>query len=236
MKVSKVFALILTFTMACSVFAVSGCSRKTASGIDTTDSSEVKTSAGGASFVWNDDNPTFIEANSMELTPTGSFEAELGFLDEDRTEMFQCEIAITENTEDCEEGRKNVVATLVMPLNVGGSCFNGFDMYTGTAFVVDTTINDISSDQNYKFTYEKTFSIGDSEIFIVRSTEIHYEENVCVEIQTVNCPADYDGCVFCFGPINRDARLYSLDMANGSYTIAETGFMNEHYRYFMFDN
>ncbi len=236
MKVSKVFALILTFTMACSVFAVGGCSRQTASDIDTTDSSEAKASVGGVSFSWNDDDPTFIEANSMELTPTGSFEAELGFLDEDRTEMFQCEITITESTDDCEEGRKNVVATLVMPLNVGGSCFNSFDMYTGTSFVVDTTINNISSDQNYKFTYEKTFSIGDSEICVVRSNEIHYEENACVEIQTVNCPINYDGCAFYLGPINRDAPLFSLDMANGSYTIAETGFLSDHYRYFVSDN
>lgn len=236
MKVSKVLALILTFTTACSVFATGGCSRKVSSGDETSASIEVQTSAEGPSFSWDSSEPTFFETNNLELNPIGSFEAEFGFLNEDNTKMHPCEITITENTDDCEEGRKNVVATLIMPLYVGGICFNCFDMYTGTSFVVDTVVNNISSDQNYKLIYEKTFSIGDSEIYIIRSTEIHYEEDFCVEIQTINCPVDYDGSVFLLGPINMDARLYSLDMANGSYTIAETGFMNEHYRYFMFDN
>ncbi len=253
MKRLKIVSLVLTASLLFSCFAMSGCDNKSRKDRDEDEISEEEDDGdsrrkpydqnhriNGLTYDWLNGEPDYLEENGLVISDLGRFEFPMGERTAGASGIFYVPafVKIEESTDGCEPGRKNIIATCTF-MNEGndlsGLWISAFDRYEGYTFEDNGMYFDLYEGCYDEDVVPKTFVIGDREVDVTWTFVSEQQEFVATITMTVNCPEDYDGVVFQYGPsdsagiIIRDSLS---DMDTRSYTIDEIGFSGNDYLYF----
>lgn len=251
MKRLKIVTLVLTTALLFSCFSMSGCDNKSRSDRDEISEEDEDDEDsrrkpydqnhrinGGLSYDWLNGEPDYMEENGLVISELGRFEFPIGERSTGDIIYIPAFVKIEESTDGCEDGRKNVIATCTF-MNEGNSLsglwISAFDRYEGYTFENNGLYFDLYEGCYDEDVVPKTFVIGDREVDVTWTFLSEQQEYVATITMTVNCPEDYDGVVFQYGPsdVNGVAVRDSLtDMNTRSYTIEEIGFTGNDYLYF----